>query len=85
VTVPSDASLRVRAHSLNGSISNDFGLPENRGWPVGHDMDGKIGDGTASLEVNTVNGRVEIRHANDGKKISSATSMLPKERTLAPY
>jgi len=85
VTVPSDSSLRVRAHSLNGAISNDFGLPESRGWPVGHDLDGKIGDGSASLEISTVNGRVEVRHANDGKKISSATSMLPRERTLAPY
>ena len=85
VTVPSDSSLRVRAHSLNGSISNDFGLPESRGWPVGHDMDGKIGDGSAELEVNTVNGRVEIRHANDGKPVAKATSMLPRERTLAPY
>lgn len=85
VTMPSDASVRVRAHSLNGAIDNDFGLPESRGRFIGHDLDGKLGDGTGSLEVNTVNGHVEIRHANDGKKMSSATSMLPKERTLAPY
>ena len=85
LTVPSDSSVRLRAHSLNGSISNDFGLPENRGWPVGHDLDGKIGEGAASLEVDTVNGRVEIRHANDGKPVAAATSMLPRQRTLAPY
>lgn len=86
VTVPSDSSLRVRAHSLNGSISNDFGLPESRGWPVGHDLDGKIGDGmAASLNIETVNGRVEVRHASDGKPVAKATSMLPRERTLAPY
>lgn len=85
VTVPSDANVRLRAHSLNGSISNDFGLPENRGWPVGHDVDGRLGEGASALEVNTVNGRVEIRHANDGKPMATATSMLPKERTLAPY
>lgn len=85
VTVPSDANVRVRAHSLNGSISNDFGLPESRGRFVGHDLDGKLGEGASELEVNTVNGRVEIHRANDGKKMSSVTSMLPKERTLAPY
>jgi hypothetical protein len=85
VTVPSNANVRLRAHSLNGSISNDFGLPESRGWPVGHDLDGKLGEGASALEVNTVNGRVEIRHANDGKPMSTATSMLPKQRTLAPY
>jgi hypothetical protein len=85
VTVPSDASLRVRAHSLNGSIDNDFGLPESRGRFIGHDLDGKLGQGDASLEVNTVNGHVAIRHANDGKPMATVTSMLPKERTLAPY
>lgn len=85
VTVPSDANLRVRAHSLNGSISNDFGLPESRGRFIGHDLDGKLGEGASQLEVNTVNGRVEIHHANDGKPMATATSMLPKERTLAPY
>ena len=85
VTIPSDANVRVRAHSLNGSISNDFGLPESRGWPVGHDLDGKLGEGAASLTIDTVNGRVEIRHANDGKPMASATSLLPRERTLAPY
>ena len=85
ITLPSDSSVRVRAHSLNGSIDNDFGLPESRGRFIGHDLDGKLGNGDASLDVNTVNGRVEIRHANDGKPMATATSMLPKERTLAPY
>jgi hypothetical protein len=85
VTLPSDSSVRVRAHSLNGAIDNDFGLPESRGRFVGHDLDGKLGQGDASLEVNTVNGHVTIRHANDGKPMATVTSMLPKERTLAPY
>jgi len=85
VTLPSDANVRLRAHTLNGAIVTDFGLPERKGWPIGHDLDGKLGEGAASLEVNTVNGRVEIRHANDGKPMATATSMLPRERTIAPY
>src|SRR6266404_1056649 len=40
LVIPSDSSATVKADSLNGNISNDFGLPVRKGRYVGRDLYG---------------------------------------------
>jgi len=61
ITLPEDADVQVSADTLNGGINGrDFGLETDKGF-VGSDLNGKIGDGSARLNVDTVNGSIKIR------------------------
>ena len=61
VYLPADASARVVAETVNGSIDgDDFGLKTNKGF-VGRDLDGEIGSGDAQVSLDTVNGSIRIR------------------------
>jgi DUF4097 and DUF4098 domain-containing protein YvlB len=60
LTVPSDAGFRVHAHSGSGSIESD--LPITMEEQVGrHEMRGRIGNGSASVELKTGSGSIHIR------------------------
>jgi DUF4097 and DUF4098 domain-containing protein YvlB len=59
VRLPADAGANVNARTVNGRISTDFGLNSSGGF-VGRNLDGKIGDGRASLHAETVNGGIHI-------------------------
>lgn len=78
--IPSDASATVKADTLNGSITNDFGLPVRKGEYIGRDLHGRIGDGDVQIRLNSVNGGLSIARKNDGKTISPATNLLPPKR-----
>lgn len=72
LTLPSDAKADLEASTVSGSISNDFGIPvSNHHW-VGHELNGELGGGGPSVRVSNVNGRIEIRHANDNRPLSPA-------------
>jgi len=61
VYLPADASVEVNADTLNGGINaTDFGLETDKGF-VGSDLNGKIGSGSARLNIDTVNGAIKIR------------------------
>ena len=61
ITLPEDADVQVSADTLNGGINGrDFGLVTDKGF-VGSDLNGKIGDGNARLNIDTVNGSIKIR------------------------
>ena len=61
VILPKQASARVNAETINGGIdASDFGLEADKGF-VGRDLDGNIGDGSARLNLDTVNGSIKIR------------------------
>ena len=61
VNVPKNADVEVSADTLNGGINGrDFGLETDKGF-VGSDLNGSIGSGSASLNVDTVNGSIKIR------------------------
>ncbi len=77
LVIPSDANATVKADSLNGNITNDFGLPVRKGKYVGRDLYGKLGTGDVQIRLNSVNGGLSIGRKNDGKKLSPATNMLP--------
>jgi len=62
ITLPEDANVQVSADTLNGGINGrDFGLETDKGF-VGSDLNGSIGDGSARLNVDTVNGSIKIRN-----------------------
>ncbi len=61
IRLPENADVDVSADTLNGSINgSDFGLKTDKGF-VGSDLNGKIGNGSARLNVDTVNGSIRIR------------------------
>ncbi len=73
IVLPSDAKAEIEASTVSGRIENDFGLHANRHQYVGHSLDGELGGGGgARIKLSNVNGRIEIRHANDGKPLSPA-------------
>jgi len=61
IVLPEDADVEISADTLNGGINGrDFGLETDKGF-VGSDLNGKIGDGSARLNVDTVNGSIKIK------------------------
>lgn len=59
--LPANADVEVNADTLNGGINaRDFGLETEKGF-VGSDLNGKIGAGSARLNLDTVNGSIKIR------------------------
>src|SRR5260370_12274122 len=82
--IPSDSNAMVRASTVHGGISNDFGLAVKDGEYVGHDLAGQIGTGGPRIKLGNGNGPIRITHAQDGRRVSSATSMeLDKEKIKA--
>lgn len=61
IYLPADADVEVSADTLNGGINGrDFGLETDKGF-VGSDLNGRIGNGSARLNIDTVNGAIKIR------------------------
>lgn len=79
LTIPSDSNATLRADSLNGNITNDFGLPVRKGKYVGRDLYGRIGSGDVQIKLNSVNGGLSIARKNDGKGLSPATNLLQQK------
>jgi len=77
LTIPSDANATIKADTLNGSITNDFGLRVRKGEYVGRDLYGKIGSGEVQIKLNSVNGGLNIKRKSDGKNVNPATDLLP--------
>lgn len=80
VTLPSDAKGEIEASTVSGRINNDFGLPINDHRWVGHDLRAELGVGGARIKLSNVNGRIEIRHANDGKALSPAKNLTHDDK-----
>jgi DUF4097 and DUF4098 domain-containing protein YvlB len=70
LTIPSDSNAEVDASTVSGGISNDFGLRVNDHRFVGHELRGELGKGGSHIHLSDVNGRIEIRHAQDGRAMS---------------
>jgi DUF4097 and DUF4098 domain-containing protein YvlB len=70
LTIPSDSKAELEADTVSGGINNDFGLHVNHHNFVGHDLRGELGSGGAHISLKNVNGRIEIRHAQDGRAMS---------------
>ncbi|HKP68214.1 MAG TPA: DUF4097 family beta strand repeat-containing protein [Pyrinomonadaceae bacterium] len=78
--VPSDLNATIKADSLNGNITNDFGLPVKKGQYVGRDLYGKVGNGETQIKLSSVNGPLSISRKNDGRNPNPATNLLPSKK-----
>jgi hypothetical protein len=75
LTIPSDSKAEIEASTVSGGIENDFGLHVNHHNFVGHDLRGELGNGGPHIKLENVNGRIEIRHASDGRALSPAKDL----------
>ncbi|HYV11242.1 MAG TPA: hypothetical protein VE980_10120 [Pyrinomonadaceae bacterium] len=75
IVIPSNANASIRAGTVHGGITNDFGIKVKHGEYVGHSMDGQIGTGGPRIKLANVNGGIKITHAEDGLPVSPAVSL----------
>jgi len=80
LTLPSDAKVELEASTVSGGIDDDFGLHVRHHRFVGHDLRGELGGGGTHIRLSNVNGRIEIRHANDGHTLSPAKDLNHDDR-----
>jgi DUF4097 and DUF4098 domain-containing protein YvlB len=80
LTIPSDSRAEIEASTVSGGIENDFGLHVNHHRYVGHDLRGELGNGGARIRLSDVNGRIEIRHASDGRALSPVKDLSRRDR-----
>jgi DUF4097 and DUF4098 domain-containing protein YvlB len=81
LVIPSNANASIKAGTVHGGISSDFGLKVKHGEYVGHSLDGQIGSGGPRIKLGNVNGGIRITHAQDGLPVSPAES-LAGEQTI---
>lgn len=75
LTLPSNSKAELEASTVNGGISNDFGLRVHKHRYVGSDMRGQLAGGGTRVKLSDVNGRIEVRHANDNQTLSPAKDL----------
>jgi DUF4097 and DUF4098 domain-containing protein YvlB len=80
LVIPSDANAMVRAGTVHGAIQNEFGLNVQHGEYVGHELNGQLGSGGPRIKLGNVNGRISIKHAQDGRPLSPGTSLSSKDK-----
>jgi DUF4097 and DUF4098 domain-containing protein YvlB len=80
LTIPSDSKAEIEASTVSGGIENDFGLHVNHHRFVGHDLRGELGNGGARIKLENVNGRIDIRHASDGRTLSPVKDLSHHDR-----
>ena len=61
LVVPSGASADIKASTVHGGITNDFGLAVEDGQFIGHSLNGQIGSGGARIRLTNVNGSIAIK------------------------
>jgi DUF4097 and DUF4098 domain-containing protein YvlB len=61
VSLPKDAGVQLHGSVVNGSIKCDFPLELGQKDKKARSLSGKIGDGRASLEAETVNGSIHLQ------------------------
>ncbi len=76
LTLPSDINASVKASTIHGTITNDFGLPVRQGRYVGAALAGQLGQGGPRIKLNNINGTIHMRHAGDGRSLSPVTNQL---------
>jgi DUF4097 and DUF4098 domain-containing protein YvlB len=80
LTIPSDAKAEIEASTVSGGINNDFGLHVNHHRFVGHDLHGELGAGGTRIKLENVNGRIEVRHAQDGRALSPVKDLSHRDK-----
>ncbi len=77
VTLPSDANAFLKASTVNGDISTDFGANvEHARYGPGASLNAQLGSGGSDVKLSTVNGGIRVLRASDGKTASKVTQKL---------
>lgn len=61
VYLPENQGFKLDTETLNGDLSNEFGIEVDEGEYVGADMKGSYKDGNARLKFDTVNGDISVK------------------------
>lgn len=59
--LPADASAKLDASSFSGDLRSDFGTPKSDKNSPGNSLDVRIGDGSATIKIETFSGDVRVR------------------------
>jgi len=87
LTLPEAADANFSVSTVNGGISSEFpGLKPEKEFPVGNNLKGSLGHGSASVNVTAVNGSVKFLKApavsqtatNWGAGLAPAPAVLPE-------
>ncbi|MBU6400044.1 MAG: DUF4097 family beta strand repeat protein [Verrucomicrobia bacterium] len=60
IALPADTNADISAHTLNGGISSEFPVQVKKHFPIGQNLDGKLGNGGPTVKMSTVNGGIHI-------------------------
>ncbi|QDP00403.1 DUF4097 family beta strand repeat-containing protein [Thalassotalea sp. PS06] len=60
IYLPENFGANIDASTGNGSIRTEFGLTGEKGKYYGTDLNGKFGDGSSSLDLESVNGSIRV-------------------------
>lgn len=60
IRIPRNSDAEIEASTVHGRIRNDFGLEVDKGRYVGSDLKGTLGNGSARVELDNVNGSIDI-------------------------
>src|SRR3989441_371002 len=63
VKIEVEANANVSANTLTGGIISDFGLQTKKHFPIGQNLDGKLGAGGPAVNLSTVNGGIHLVRA----------------------
>jgi hypothetical protein len=63
LTIPKDSDATVHAGSTVGAFSTDFSIPTSRSSMIGAVADGKLGTGSARIDLSTTTGAIDLRAA----------------------
>ena len=58
--IPSGADATIDAETVHGRIDNDFGFEVEKGRYVGRSMEGTLGNGSARVDLENVNGSITV-------------------------
>ncbi len=62
VDAPEDLNAKVEASTVHGGIETDLPMTVKGKWGM-HSISGDVGSGGSTLAMRTVNGHIELRHA----------------------
>jgi len=60
IDLAGSASASISAETVNGRIRNNLGIEVDKGKYVGSSMRGSVGGGGTGIDIETVNGKIEI-------------------------
>jgi DUF4097 and DUF4098 domain-containing protein YvlB len=63
IAVPQETDAHISASSSNGGISTDFALQAKSHFPVGKNLDAKLGKGGPAIKMSSVNGAIRINRS----------------------